>query len=191
MREKNISKAVRDSSGTGSDQTHQRSVRSEEIRPRVYWSRHPSRPSTSWDLDDLVNKIQKSTKPAVCIIEDLEKHSRWLAGIGQDLDLDEDFLNAHISQVRDNVIREHQPWRWVTPPDHQQLLDTYQDWRCIEGFYSLPTSPKTRISYYRHSRHVCKFTYCPVAVDRLMRARSVPGEQSACCCFNPTQLARQ
>jgi hypothetical protein len=186
MREKNISKAVRDTSDTSSDR---RSVPSEETRPRVYWSLRPNRPSTSWELKDLINQFRGSRDPAVCIIENLEEHSDWLEAIRRELILGEDFLKTHTSRVLG--IRERQPWSWVTPPDHQQLLDTDQDWRCIECFYSLPASPKTRISYYRHSRQMCKFICGFVSVDRLKRTRSVPGEPTARCFFTPTPPKRQ
>jgi hypothetical protein len=188
MREKNISKAVRDTSDSSSDQ---RSVSSGNINPRVYWSQRPQQPSTSWDLDDIVNVIRGSRSNAVCIIEDLEKHPGW-RDIGRRLALHGDFLDAHIS--REWKIRERQPWRWAvgaTLPDREQRLEEDQEWRCIEGFYSLSTSRKTRISYHRYRRHVCKFKCGSVDLNGLMRCRSISSEPSACCHFYPAQLNRQ
>jgi hypothetical protein len=177
---KNISRAVRDTSDTSRDQ---RSVSPDNVHPRVYWSLRPHQASNSWQLNDLLRELRRNRSQAVCIIEGLERHSHWLREITQQLDL-VDFLEAHTSRYWS--ITQRRPWHWAigdSSPDRQQLYEEDQVWRCIEGFYSVSNSPKTRISYLRLHRYVCKFTRCFVGVDRLMRPRLVSSQPSSCCSF--------
>jgi hypothetical protein len=186
MAPKNISKTVRDT-------PDQRSVFPRDVHPRVYWSVDPKRASDSWQSKDLLRELrEKDRSPAVCIIEGLERHSHWLREFRQELDDDRNFLKAHTSL--DWSITRRRSWHWAigdSSPDRQQRYEEDQRWRCIEGFYSIRNSPKTRISYLRLHEYVCKFTRCLVGVDRLIRSRLVPSQPSTCCSFRPAFSKRR
>jgi hypothetical protein len=188
MPPKNISKAVRDTSDTSSGQ---RSVSPREVHPRVYWSLRPNQASDSWQLNDLLRELRRNRSRAVCIIEGLERHSHWLRELTQQLNL-VDFLEAHTSRYWS--ITQRRPWHWAigdSSPDRQQLYEEDQVWRCIEGFYSVQNSPKTRISYLRLHRYVCKFTRCLVGVATLMLPRLVPSQPSTRCSFRSAYSKRR
>lgn len=95
---------------------------------------------------------RKSAGYAICIIEDVTKD--WAGQIEDSVEMDPHFFQNHFSRYRDTGPKS---WNRAVELEHEpDFLESEQQWRSIEGSYSLCGQPRTRMSYYRLEERLCK-----------------------------------